>query len=389
MRPPPLWLIFSITATGIMSNPMIGASVPEILDHFDKPASAAGLLVAAGPAPSIVLAPLMGLLTDRLGRRRVLVPCLVLFGASGMAAGLAPTFGLLLVGRLIQGIGSAGLMAMSWVLIGDFWTGEQRARYIGYNTAVLTGCVAVYPGLGGVITELVGWRWVFAPYGAALITATLIYRRLDAATGDRSVRVRDQLARAAKAVRDPVVLGACLSMFVLFVVIFGLFLTTMPLLLEDRFGMGPAARGLVLTVPAISSTLGSLVVSRVRRSLGTARLLVSGFAALAVSYFVIGVSSLLLLLIAASIVYGWVEGVVIPTLLDLVTGGAPAESRAAVMSAQVTFTRTGQTTGPLLAGLALTSLDEGTLFVIGAAVVGLAAFGQLAYASDASAPSDA
>lgn len=378
MHPPPLWLIFSVTATGIMANTLIGASLPEILEHFDRPDSSAGLLVAAGPAPSILLAPVMGLLTDRLGRRRVLVPCLVLFGVGGMAAGLAPSFGLLLGARLLQGIGTAGLMAMSLVLIGDFWAGEQRARYIGYNSAVLTTCLAVFPGLGGAITELFGWRWSFAPFGFALVTAALIYRRLDASTGDDTARVRDQLARAISAVRDPIVLGACLSMFVLFLVIFGLFLTTLPLLLEDRFGLGPAGRGLVLTVPAIASTVGALLVSRIRARLGTTRVLVSGFATLAIGYAVIGLSPVLGLMLVAATMYGWVEGTVIPTLLDIVNGAAPPDSRGAVISAQVTFSRTGQTIGPLLAGLALTSMSAGAIFVVGAAVLFLVAVGQLA-----------
>jgi ACDE family multidrug resistance protein len=386
VRRPPLWLIFSITATGVMANTVIGPSVPEILEHFDRPDSAAGLLVASGPAPSILLSPVAGLLTDRFGRRRILIPCLVLFGVGGMAAGLAPSFTLLLVGRFVQGMGASGLIWMSLVLIGDFWDGERRARYTGYNSAVLTTCLAIFPGVGGVLTEWFGWRWSFAPYGVALITAVLIYRHLDPAVGDDTVHLREQLIRAIRGVRNRVVLGSCLSMFLLFVAVFGLFLTTLPLLLEDRFGLGPAGRGLVLTAPALSSTVGALTVSRVRRRLGTTSLLSSGFGLFAIGYLVIGLSPVLGLLLVAAMTYGWVEGTVIPTLLDLVNGAAPPDSRGAVISAQVTFVRTGQTVGPLLAGLALTSVSEGALFVFGAVVLGATAIAQVAVPLEPSRP---
>ena len=72
--PPPLPLIFSVTVTGILANTLVGPAIPDILDAFDQPDSRAGLFVAAGTLPGIGMAPVIGVLADRFGRRAVLVP---------------------------------------------------------------------------------------------------------------------------------------------------------------------------------------------------------------------------------------------------------------------------------------------------------------------------
>jgi MFS family permease len=72
------------------------------------------------------MAPVVGVLADRYGRRAVLVPCLVGIGTFGLISALAPTFELLLLAWLLQDIGAAGLINLAVVLIGDHWTGIER-----------------------------------------------------------------------------------------------------------------------------------------------------------------------------------------------------------------------------------------------------------------------
>ncbi len=151
---PPLPLLFSITVTGILANTLVNAPLPDILDHFGQPDSAAGLFVSAGALPGVVMAPVIGVLADRHGRRRVLVPCLVAFGVFGLAGAAAPSYPVLLGLRLAQGVGAAGLINLAVVLIGDHWQGIERARVIGYNAAVLTVSLAIIPAVGGGLAEL-------------------------------------------------------------------------------------------------------------------------------------------------------------------------------------------------------------------------------------------
>ena len=201
------------------------------------------------------MAPVIGVLADRFGRKRILLPCLVLFGIGSVAGALAPNFTLLIVARLVQGVGGAGLINLAVVLIGDHWTGLDRTRLIGRNSAVLTGALAVLPSFSGFLAELVNWRLSIAVGAVAFPVAVVGWLRLPDHRPDGGRTLRRQLREASQLIRQPVLIFVFLTGFGLFVVIFGVFLTALPVHLEDQFGLGPGARGLVLSAPAIGATL--------------------------------------------------------------------------------------------------------------------------------------
>ena len=365
MHRPSLPLIFSITVTGILSTTLVGPAIPDILAAFHQPDSRAGFFVAAGTLPGIVMAPVIGVLADRYGRRAVLTPCLVGFGVFGLLSGLAPGFELLLGLRLLQGIGSAGLINLAVVIIGDHWDGVDRARLVGQNAAVLTVSLAVLPPLGGLLTELGGWRLAFAPYGVSLATALLIWRRLAPARPDRTASVRAQLGGARAAARHRDVLGSISIGFVIFMLIFGLFLTTLPVHLERQFGLGAGARGLVIATPALTSTISALLLGRLRGRFGAVAVISAASCLFTLAFVVIGAAGSLPVLIGGALLYGIGEGLFIPTLQDVVAGAAPAAQRGAIVALWVGAARAGQTVGPLAAAGIYGAVGTGTTFVIG------------------------
>jgi len=365
---PSLPLIFSITVTGILSTTLVGPAIPDILHAFDQPDSRAGLFVASGTLPGILMAPVIGVLADRLGRRAVLVPCLVAFGVFGLLSGLAPSFEILLASRLLQGVGSAGLINLAVVIIGDHWDGIERARLVGQNAAVLTISLAVFPPIGGLLTELGGWRLAFTPYAVGLVTATMIWRRLDPARPDGNATVRSQLGGARQATLHRDVLGSVSIGFVIFMLIFGLFLTTLPVHLQREFGLGAGARGLVIAVPALTSTVSALLLGRLRARFGAVSIIAGAGALFTVAFAVIGTAGTLVLLLAGALLYGIGEGMFIPTLQDVVAGAAPPAQRGAVVAVWVGAARAGQTVGPLAASAVYGAVGTGATFVIGGAV---------------------
>jgi MFS transporter, ACDE family, multidrug resistance protein len=365
---PPLALVFSVTVTGILANTLVNAPLPDILADFSVGDGAAGLIVAAATLPGIVVAPAIGLLADRFGRRAVLIPCLVLFGLAGVGAALAPTFGVLLALRLVQGFGSAGLINLAVVILGDHWEGAERARLIGYNAAVLTVSVAVFPAVGGALTQLGGWRWSFVPYAFALVTALAVWRLLPSRPRGEPQTVGEQVRAALAVVRRPVVLGVVAFGFVLFALIFGLFLTVLPILLADEFALEAGARGLVLAVPATTATIAALLLSRLRGRLGLARLFLVANLLFVIGFAAIGLAPGLVLVFVGALVYGFGEGLAIPSLQDAVIARATEATRAAVVAVWVGAARAGQTAGPLLAGISLAGVGPSATFLIGAGV---------------------
>ncbi len=364
-RRPPFALLAAITITGVLANTMVSAPLPDILDDFGKGDGAAGLVIAAASLPGIVIAPLIGLLADRYGRRTILVPCLLVFGLGGILGGLAPTYGLLIVARFLQGFGSAGLINLANILIGDHWDGVDRGRMYGYNSAVLTVSLAVLPGIGGLLTDLGSWRWAFAPYPLAFVTAVFVMRTLEPGVVDRSRSPRDQLREALVVVRRRAVLNPVALSLVTFILIFGLMLTVLPVHLEQQFGLSASQRGLVISAPAIGATAGALLLGRIRRGLQPHAVAMLSFVLFAAAYPVLGLAGVIAVVVGATVVIGFGEGLVMPTLTDLVAGSASERDRGAVLSVQTSAIRTGQSIGPILGGVAMTYMASGSVFVLG------------------------
>jgi ACDE family multidrug resistance protein len=369
---PPLALVYSLTVTGVLANTLVAPVVPDILHDLGVAQSSAGLVLAAATLPGIVLAPVIGVLADRYGRRAVLIPCLVVFGIGGVANAFASSFGTLLALRFLQGIGGAGLVNLAVVLIGDHWSGVERARVIGHNAAALTLALAVLPPLGGGLADVAGWEAVFLLYGVAFVTAVGV-ARLVPPTPRRDSTMREQLRQAAPYLRSGHMIGVVVMGILAFVLIFGLFLTVLPLYLENRFGLDAGGRGLVLAAPAVTSTVAAFFLGALRARLRRGVLLRASIALFVVSFVAIwGVASLPVL-VGAALVYGLGEGVLISLLQDEAAGAAPTASRGAVVAVWVGGARAGQTIGPLLAGVGLDTIGARGTFAAGAAVaVGLA-----------------
>lgn len=113
-----------------------------------------GLLITVFTLPGVVLTPIWGVLSDRYGRKRVLVPSLILFGLAGGACALARNFELLMVLRTIQGVGAAALGAINVTIVGDLFSGRERTAALGYNSSVLSSATAAYPAIGGALATL-------------------------------------------------------------------------------------------------------------------------------------------------------------------------------------------------------------------------------------------
>lgn len=373
-RRPPLPLIFAVTVTGIMANSLVSPALPDILDEFGRSDAASGVLVASGSLPGIIVAPLVGVAADRLGRKTVLVPCLLVFGVFGLAGAFAPTFELLVASRLLLGFGSAGLINLAVVMIGDNWSGADRTRMIGRNSAVLTTGLATMPLISGVLTELTSWRVAFGLYGLGIATAAAVVVLLDNHRPAQATDLRGQLRDSVELLKTPVLRTTLLSGTALFAIIFGVFLTAFPLHLEQRFGLTAGWRGAVLAVPALSSTLVSMNIAGLRQKLGLRGLLVTGSALFAAAFVAMGTTPVLALAVIAAFAYGLGEGALIPTLQDVAASVPPDHLRGGALAAWVGAARLGQSSGPLLATPLIAVGGTGATIVIG----GVAAAGILA-----------
>jgi EmrB/QacA subfamily drug resistance transporter len=117
-----------------------------------------------------------GSVADVIGRRRVFVTGLILFSVASLACGLAGSPTVLTVSRAVQGIGGAMLFATSLALLAATFQGKERGTAFGIWGATIGGAVAIGPLVGGVLTDSLGWEWIFfvnLPIGIAAAAITL------------------------------------------------------------------------------------------------------------------------------------------------------------------------------------------------------------------------
>jgi MFS family permease len=348
-----LALVFTVSLTSIMGNTLLAPAIPDILDSFGREAGSSGLLVAAIPLPGIVVAPVIGILADRFGRRRVLVPCLAIFGAAGAMVALAPTFEVLLLARLLQGFGSAGLVNLGVVIISDNFEGLERTHWIGRNSSALILALAVFPIASGLITDRFGWRWALAPYTLSLVTAAVAWRVLEPDRPKTTLAIRQQLGGIGTAVRNPVIASALGGGALAFAVTFGAFLTALPTHLEEDFGLSASWRGVIIGLPGIPAFVTAFNFARIRRRWRTGLVLIVCSMLWVVGFLFVGLAGSVAVLVVGALLYGTADGALIPSLQDTTSRFAPASHRATVLATWTGCARAGQATGPLVTGAVL------------------------------------
>ena len=117
-----------------------------------------------------------GALADRFGRKRILVLGLAIFTVASFFCGAAPSVIILNIGRALQGVGAALLLSAALAILSHAFHGKERAQAFAFWGSVIGVAIMLGPVAGGLITQVLGWRWAFyvnLPIGAVMIALTL------------------------------------------------------------------------------------------------------------------------------------------------------------------------------------------------------------------------
>ncbi len=152
---------------------VVGTALPRIIAELEGFNLYAWAFTSFSLTSTVTL-PIYGRLSDVYGRRVIFLIGIVLFTIGSILCGMSQSMVQLILFRTVQGLGGGALMAMSWSSIGDIFTPRERGRYQGYTGAVFGISSVVGPLLGGLITDTLGWRWVFfvsVPFAAVAFWA--------------------------------------------------------------------------------------------------------------------------------------------------------------------------------------------------------------------------
>jgi len=347
-HPRPLYgTLLLVSALTIMSGATIAPALPGIEAAFaDHPQAALySRLVLTIPALSIsAVALAAGALIDRVGRRRPLVAAMFLYAISGSAGLFLDTLPALLGSRLVLGIAVGFIMTISTALAGDYFTGQERTRFMGWQSAFV-GLGGLLFLTGGGLLAGIHWRASFGIYGLALllIPAILAYLPEPVREGADSSAGRDGGGGATRVA----VLGAIYGIALVYSVLFFVLPTQLPFLLDDLGVGGPRSGGAALGLSTLCAAVSSLSYGRLRRTRRPLGIFLIAFALMTVGYTAISRVGTLAWVFPAMVVTGAGMGLVQPNIRLTVLGAAAEAVRGRASGGLTLAIFVGQFLSPL------------------------------------------
>ena len=168
--------MLSTVICGTLAPTVIGPVLPAMQQHFSDVPGIETLVPVVVTMPMLVLGALamvIGAVSDKIGRKRVLVGSLVLYAIAGTAPLYLDSIQTILASRALVGLAEAAAMTVSTSFIGDYFTGARRDRYAALQVTVASSSAFVFNLLGGVLGAY-GWRTPFAAYALPLLLAPLV-----------------------------------------------------------------------------------------------------------------------------------------------------------------------------------------------------------------------
>lgn len=351
----------------VLGNSMLIPVLPDMGRQIDLDKSTTGLAVTAFSLAAGVAIALAGFLADRYGRKVVIVPSLLLYGLGGFISGLGAWllaengFMVVMIGRVVQGLGAAGTAPVAMAFVGDLFKGPERVNALGILEASNGLGKVVSPILGALVGALLIWWAVFFAYAFMSIPFALAVWFLTKEPRREKAGSARQYFGAVWDVfkKKGVPLTACfwagtVALFILFGVLF--FLSQH---LESAHDIDGLPKGWLIMWPVLAMSITSfasgMYLQRHENLLKSA--VVAGLAILVAGMALVAVIPEDWAFFTGIIVGGIGTGLQLPGLNNLVTSSASTEQRAGITSIYGAVRFFGVAFGPPLYGALMKMSD--------------------------------
>lgn len=319
--------------------------IPLLMKEFSAVEGFQFLVPIAVTIPALCVAlfsPVAGWLSDRAGRKNLLVLALLLYAAIGVVPYFLSDLKQIIVARVILGMGEAVIMTVATALIGDYFKGKERERWVALQIATVAISAIVLIAVGGILGELFGARGPFLMYLLAIPVALLAAFVLFEPTG---------LEQASSASEDKLPLSLILPLLgtTLFVgIIFYTMMVKLGAILGLTADLSPGKIGAIGAAANVGVAAGSFLFGRFKGASGPMLVLV-GLVLAAVGYLGAGLSVSLTVTSLAVVIAALGFGMLLPTMLTWVLQLLPENVRGRGTGLWTGVFFFGQFFAPLLA----------------------------------------
>lgn len=362
-----LLVLLLVSTLPVMTGAVLSPALPALRAAFGAGAEAWARWVLTTPALFVALgAPLAGVLTDRVGRRPVLIGSLVLFGVGGSVGGVLGALPAIVVSRAVLGLAAGGVGTVATTLIVDYYN-EGQSRVLGGQAAVMAIAAMMYTVLGGALAEL-SWR---APFGVYLLGLAVVVPAAALLPEPALASGADTASAEAGDMGVPWTrVGVLYGLAFVGLAVFNLVRVELPYYLRAMGLQSGFWIAVVLSAGTVSGAGASLAYNRMRARLGTRGTIVLLLGLFAGGFGVVAAAPSPAVVVGGVVLAGGGMGLFVPALTDGVGRLAAASVRGRLLGGLSTLRNLGRFASPLLAQPAVVGAAPAAPFVGGALLTG-------------------
>ncbi|MFJ4724560.1 MFS transporter [Streptomyces luteogriseus] len=309
-----LTLLMAGSCLPILGAVLIAPVLPRMQDHFTSTPGAKALVPLALTVPALsvaLLAPFAGVIVDRLGRKRLLIVATVLYAAFGTAPLWLDSLGAIIAGRALVGVAEAAIMTCCTTLIGDYYSGRQRAKYLALQAVCTSASATAFFVVGGAVGAA-GWRVPFWIYAVSLVIAPLMAAALPNPVARAVTHEAPAVTMTGRPFPWRPLAGICALTF-FGAMVFYTVPVEMAYLLDDLGVEDPGVIGLATAIASAATVAGAVIFARLKRS--PEPMLPVVFAVCAAGFGVMFLAGSAPLLVVGAVVNCLGTGMLLPALL--------------------------------------------------------------------------
>ncbi|MBN3555363.1 MFS transporter [Fictibacillus nanhaiensis] len=381
-----LLALASIPLVMTLGNSMLIPVLPEIGKELNISSFQVSLIITVYSIVAILLIPIAGYLSDRFGRKKVIIPSLFIAGIGGLICGWAAwqsdnAFTFILIGRFFQGVGSSGAAPVVLPLVGDMFKEEEEVSSgLGLIETSNTVGKVLSPILGAFLATIVWFLpfWLIPVF--CIVSILLVMFLVKVPKKEQEKQPFKEYLKNVKQIFHnegrwliAIFLIGGIIMFVLFGILF--YLST---ILEEKYGVKGVMKGLVIAVPLLALSIASFIAGK---KIKQNKIIMKwctfiSMALLGGSVFLITFTENVYFLLSALFVAGIGIGAALPSLDALITEGIEKEARGTITSIYSSMRFVGVALGPPIYAILMKQSHEIVFYTsAGVSIIGaIAAF---------------